>query len=296
MAAVPTADGEDAAAKNAAAAAVARKKEPVGERLGDGEKYDQKVPPLPVAAELRKIMEELGPHPIEPVSKSMTYEFNQLKVKPLASRGYRVLPELVARIDAICPDPVGRDFKPGGLEPGGPMDYVLMAKSLLFYAADAIDESHNIAVQVSMAKRYMGSQTRQTALYTHSMIHRQEGSKTGPEGGPGVEVTGWDNAKFWFKNTEKGNPMTKEPANGPHPIHPKVLEAAKALAKGRPKFEAHVAKHGDLWSAQEFLQFCKEAQAGNDPEAVDFSGKVMSAEWRLLLEHCLEKAGMTVNA
>jgi len=90
--------------------------------------------------------------------------------------------------------------------------------------------------------------------------------------------------------------MTKEPANGPHPIHPKVLEAAKSLAAGNPKLEDHVKKHGDIWNAQEFLKLCEEAQKGTDKELLDFSGKLMSAEWRLLLEHCLAQAGMTVNA
>lgn len=70
-----------------------------------------------------------------------------------------------------------------------------MAKALLLYAADAMDEAHNLVVRVSIGKRYKESAAKQDATYGHAMVHRTEGEFAG---GPNPEP-GWRSARMIFK-------------------------------------------------------------------------------------------------
>lgn len=65
------------------------------------------------------------------------------------------------------------------------------------------------------------------------------------------------------------------------------LQAARELAQGKPRCEAHVAKHGgSAWQPVRFVALCEDAACSRDAELLAFAEGVMAAELRLLLDHC----------
>lgn len=256
------------------------------------------------AAELSQIMKELGPTPIKTISRAMYYKALD-ELPPLEERGGMAKHELVAKIKALSPPPVVDQPGEGLLDlldraakidapaqdDGAADPNLQVAKALLLHAANALDEAHTLAVMTSVAKRYKGSDARRDATYAHALVHRQEGQFRGAE-----DVQRVPNGSVGFESAGiilKGLSDTK---TGPHELYPKVLEAAKGLAKGKPALEAHVSKHGANWKAYEFIKLCKSAFASEDPESLEFCKQVMNTEWRLLLDHCLAKAKMPTTA
>lgn len=47
---------------------------------------------------------------------------------------------------------------------------------------------------------------------------------------------------------------------------------------------------------REFVLLCQEAAEAKDAEALEFCGRLMNAEWRLLLDHVLAKAQIALPA
>jgi hypothetical protein len=65
-----------------------------------------------------------------------------------------------------------------------------------------------------------------------------------------------------------------------------LAQAAQALAAGRPKCEAHVAKHGGRWQHSRFVALCDEVAGSRDAELTAFCEGVMAAELQQLLRWC----------
>lgn len=127
----------------------------------------------------------------------------------------------------------------------------------------------------------------------HAIIHRQEGPLDGEFG------TGFSNANYWYR------------AAGPHPVQGALLAVAAEAAAGQPQLEQFVASHGGTWDPCKFVTLCSRAAeaaaaaasggrggggGGGAPAASEqqqlaaFCEHVAKAEWRLLLDHCYEKA------
>merc|ERR1711871_489869 len=100
--------------------------------------------------------------------------------------------------------------------------HLTVVKALCLYAAGELDRSHNAVLPLSWPSHtpfggppIRGTAAEQDATYVHAMLHRQEGEFVGQEGGG---TLGWDNADFWFSRV------------GRHPLHPQLLECARAFA------------------------------------------------------------------
>lgn len=242
-------------------------------------------------AEIAEILKLIGPSPLKITSKQMYYVKNP-ELPPYAERGKAVgwngkntmdnyirNPAVVERINKL-PRMSQSDI------------YTQVAKALLFYAADAMDEGHSLAAIVSGEKRFKDVPDGQRdATYAHAIVHRNEGTWRGnenvqnvPGGSPGFNSSGIIQ-KILYDSKE-----------GPHELYPTLFEMAKGFAKGKPKLEAHIAQHGPKWKAYEFVKFCMEATEGKNPEAVEFVEKMYNAEWKLLLDHVLSKAQIAVPA
>lgn len=245
----------------------------------------------PLAAELKTILEALGPEPLKATSRRMFYQnlrsidksFPEGPLPPLSDRGGKNLPDLVSRIQKLAPPPED-----------GPSDgFLQIAKALLLHAADALDEAHSVAVQVSINKHYKGSGARRDATYAHALVHRSEGENKGAEDVqrvPGGSM-GFDSTRLIMNSIDASK-------GGKHVLYPKVAEAAQKLAEGT-KNEAilgHMRFHDGGWSWSEFAHFCKDSYLSKDPEAIAFCEKVMNAEWRILLDHVLAQAKIEAPA
>eukprot|EP00775_Hariotina_reticulata_P001172 gene1172-1510_t len=97
-----------------------------------------------------------------------------------------------------------------------------------------------------------GSPAAADAAYVHAVIHRQEGSCIGEFG------SGFSNASYWYR------------AAGDHPIFPQLLQEGQRVAKGKPKCEAHMTKHGSTWQPHRFVALCSEVASSKDPELLSF--------------------------
>lgn len=242
--------------------------------------------------EIRQILEALGPAPIETTAKKMVYEFKLAKIPSLQERGYKNLPELVKKIGSLSPsvDEVG--------SLGPEMDALQVVKALLFYAADALDECHTQTLKLSMSKKFKDTDTmlKADSNYTHAMVHRTEGKILGPEGIDDENpdgLSGFKNAHGWIGRTHEAAKGTA------HPLYPKVLAAAKEIAQKTKlgsaggKFQ-EVLKGGAAWDPDAFVDFWQAADKASDKESLEYVHKLINAEWKLLLDSCLEKAGITV--
>lgn len=240
--------------------------------------------PKNIGEEVRQILEALGPDPLVPMPKKMTYKFKYVDIPPLSERGYKNLPELVAKIHNLGPS----------IEEAGTLgvetDAIQVAKALLFYAADALDESHSSALRISMSKKYKDSagMTKADSNYAHALLHRQEGDILGPEGISKEHpdgLSGWINSKGWFGRT-------KLAAKGEHPLYPAVLVAARKLA-GSTKFAEKLTAM-QAWDPDAFIDFCEEATAAKDQGSLEFVRQLINTEWKMLLEHVLAKANVQI--
>lgn len=181
------------------------------------------------------------------------------------------------------PEVLARIMRLGASVPDGSAHHhVDIIRSLLLYAAGAMDEAHNLVLPLSWpsptamgGRPVRGSAAAKDATYVHAMLHRQEGDLVGQEGGG---MIGWDNAAFWFSQA------------GPHPCTTEVLNAARGAAAGHRELEALVRAHGNAWDSAEFLKLCRRAVASRDPELSAFCSRVACAEWSLLLRHSWGKA------
>lgn len=65
------------------------------------------------------------------------------------------------------------------------------------------------------------------------------------------------------------------------------MQVAQKLAQGKPRCEAHVAKHGSsAWQPVRFVSLCADVASSKDAELLAFAEGVMAAELQLLLDHC----------
>eukprot|EP00475_Leptophrys_vorax_P043743 TRINITY_DN8516_c0_g1_i1.p1 TRINITY_DN8516_c0_g1~~TRINITY_DN8516_c0_g1_i1.p1 ORF type:complete len:249 (-),score=36.56 TRINITY_DN8516_c0_g1_i1:97-843(-) len=141
-----------------------------------------------------------------------------------------------------------------------------VAHGLLYVGVGALDLAHNAVTPLSWPyrTRFSGEPERDVeesvaadASYVHALIHRREGEHIGEFG------SGWNNSLYWFGNV---------------PSDHAVLVLMQKL------YPRLYGKGPDV-----FLGYCEKAIAKKDQELLLLCQEVCNAEWKLLLEYCLDK-------
>ena len=154
-----------------------------------------------------------------------------------------------------------------------------VVKCSLLYAVGAEQEACRLSALVMLSGSYKSSEgAQEDANYVQAMVHRLEGDWV-EEGKTPESRPGWESALEAFGRIPK------------HLLFPKVLEEARRCAGRNSLLVAHLKEHEENggWDAKAFVEFCKEAHATKQEDALMFCGRIMNAEWQLLLDHVLAK-------
>jgi len=183
---------------------------------------------------------------------------------------------------------------PSAIEALGGSDYAKVAVGLLLLGGGGTDECHDLVTPLSWPEEthfgyeppVSNSVASWEASYAHSLVHRREGPNVGEFG-----MIGWSNANYWSNassSRNKGNDKTLDE------IRDRVLK----LASGNKAAENWCKEHGidQRWEPKALHQLCAQASYGKGNNSLgQFASDACVSELRVLIVHCLSKAGFSVE-
>uniref|UniRef100_A0A0G4H9Y1 Uncharacterized protein n=1 Tax=Chromera velia CCMP2878 TaxID=1169474 RepID=A0A0G4H9Y1_9ALVE len=243
---------------------------------------------------IQEVISHVSEHPVPFVSTEMYYKSSD-------SLPPRKLSSLVEKVQKWKPAAAEADeMETGHSELIGPeqQNYLSVVKAVLFYALDALDESHNLVLPLSWPSptpfggpAIRGSAAAQDATLCHAMLHRREGDFIGAEAG----LSGWDNASFWFSRVDRG-----------HPVYPLLVQFCRERAKGEAGGQTHAKRKDSIfeklgknsnWSSSLLTSLVESGVCGGlseeDKKEIE---EVLFAEWKFLLDKCWGKLSRCHNS
>lgn len=200
--------------------------------------------------------------------------------------------------------------------------YITLASSLIYLGNGFSDEAHNLVTPLSWGEdTYFGGYSMtsrasneiiSTASYIHSLIHRREGFAMGE-----YSMVGYQNANYWGNVASSKNSLSNNKNKLPYnKVRREILRISQDFGvEAECWCQEHILSVDDdqYWEVRALHQLCamvsKQAQIEQQEQKEDnnnnkdlqqnprqnrlkeFAERAAEMEVRVLLQHCLDRAG-----